>query len=171
MSSGYYEKLKDHSPTVTFIVGLAGSGKSSLLNSLVYDEVFEERFWLDDETLEKHHKEIIRFLRENKHCIVTERRFMYQEARAEYTHRLREDMPSLQINWLFFEKNLEAANHNCQSRTNKPEDPNGAGHIQQNADDFEKYTIPNGAVVIKIHRWPALAPGEAAIYLQSIGPE
>ncbi|HUX07778.1 MAG TPA: hypothetical protein VMX35_10750 [Acidobacteriota bacterium] len=171
MSSGHQAKLKDRGPAVTFIVGLAGSGKSTLLNSLVYDVVFEECFWLNDDALERNHKELLTFLGQNKHCVITERRFMHREARDVYTRQLREDVPLLQINWFFFEKNLEAANHNCRSRTNKEGDLHGVRHIEQNEGDFDNYTIPDGAVAIKIHRWPGLAPSEAANYLQSMGPE
>lgn len=137
----------------------------------MYDFVFEECFWLNDEALEKNHKDILTLLGQSQHCVITERRFMLQEARDKYTQRLRESIPSLQINWFFFERDLAAANHNCRSRTNKEGDLHGARHIERNKGDFVEYTIPEGAVVIKIHRWPVLAPSEAADYLQSIGPE
>ena len=171
MSSGHHTNRKDRGPAVTFIVGLAGSGKSTLLNSLVYDFVFEECFWFNDEVLERNHKDVLTRLGQSQHCVITERRFMHQEVRDDYTHRLRKDVPFLQINWFFFEKNLEAANHNCRLRTNKEGDVHGQQHIEQNNHDSLSYTIPEGAVVIKIHRWSALAPSEAAEYVQSIGPE
>lgn len=161
--------LKVQTPAVSFIVGLAGSGKSSLLNNLVYDVVFEEGFWLDEEHYERHHAQLVRFLFEGKHCIVVERRFMGATERTSYEAKLKNDVPHLQVNWFFFEKNLENANHNCRSRPPKPMDPTGEAHVAQNSGDDGRYSVPDDGVVIKIHRWPTLAAYEAAAHLHQIG--
>lgn len=167
MAMTAYRKV-NRGPAVTFIVGLAGSGKSSLLAQMVYDVVFEENFWLSDEDHRRNHIDLIWFLKKQFHCVVVERRFMVEQRRAEYEQRLKEEVPEIQVNWLFFENDNSSAEYNCRSRQSKPGDAVGDAHIEQNQRDTLIYEVPPNGVTIKIHKWDLLSPYHAGECLQSI---
>ena len=140
--------------TVTFVLGLAGSGKTHLIQWMKHDWMVEEDFftptWFDIK-----HAELVKHLQNGNNCVVSELQLLTESVRDAYVARLTYDVgdPTPSINWICFENNLEVANHNCRRRTNKP---SGRGspeqHVQQNNAFAPAYTIPNGAIVMKIHR-------------------
>lgn len=161
--------INQRGPAVTFIVGLAGSGKTRLLKNLVYDAVMDDDFWFSDEAKSENHAALLALLKDGKHCVIAERQFMFASRRDEYEKQLKADFPDVQVNWLFFENDLESANHNCESRSPKRGDIGGTSHIDQNKNDSPCYNIPEHAPRLKIHPWPGMTANEAGDCVQSIG--
>lgn len=153
---------------MTFIVGLAGSGKSSLLSQLVYDVVFEENFWVSDDDHARNHGDLLKFLGKNYHCVIVERRFMEEHRRAGYEQRLMNEVSNLQVNWIFFENDPDAADYNCRSRPPKEGDYLGDDHVSQNHRDTSIYVIPENGVTIRIRKWPYLSAYHAGDCVQAI---
>lgn len=132
---------------VCFIVGLAGSGKTHTATQMAWFRHFDENFAnsLTD------HQELIQLLLEGKDCAVSELQMMFAPYRAQIENWLREKVPGIEIQYVCFENNLEAANQNCEFRTNKG-DPEG--HKNLNRRCSPSYTIPDGAKVLSIYRIP-----------------
>lgn len=138
------------------VQGLAGSGKSHLIDWLRSDFCIEEGFALAEQSnIDK----LVSALDGGKVCVVSERKYRSQRERslflATISGRTKSAHPVMLI---CFENDLESANHNCKHRSNKPEDPNGRGHILQNNRDTADYEIPGDAIVMKIQRIDALSP-------------
>lgn len=126
---------------VTFVVGLAGSGKSWLIKRLRADWVCEEGFMMPH-LHERNHRELVRRLLRNQHCVISELQFMNRYTRIGYEQRLWQEAGILEVRWIFFAKNLRAANANCRRRRSKPGDPGGKGHIAQNKRWAPYYKLP-----------------------------
>src|SRR5687767_12920010 len=85
---------------VTFILGLAGSGKSWLVDRLTVDKAFEEQFAADGEH-EQHHADLLARLNRGEHCVVSELKFLNAKERDAYVAKLKRDLPEgVHINWL-----------------------------------------------------------------------
>ena len=137
--------------TVTFVLGLAGSGKSWLVSRLKVDRAFEEGFDAP-ESREQFHAELLARLRAGQHCTVSEVAFLAPARRDEYVSRLTHDLNgNVRINWVCFDNNLAAADYNCRERANKLDDPGGLRHMAINQLATRQYVIPEGAIVLKTY--------------------
>lgn len=134
--------------TVTFTLGLCGSGKTWLADRIVAARKFDEQF-LEDQA---QHAALIDTLRSGKDCVVVEIAYCSEDARWQIASEITEALPNVKINWLCIENDLDRANKNCRERTNKP-DPEG--HVRFNHDVSPSYTYPDGAVILKIWTRPA----------------
>lgn len=139
---------------VTFVLGLAGSGKSHYIAGLGADWVCEEGF-MSASGHEANHRELVRRLRRGETCAVSELQMLSRYVRAGYEARLKRNAPGARIRRVFFENNLNAANRNCRLRKNKPDDIGGKGHIKINNDNSPYYYIPPRAKTLRIHRMRA----------------
>lgn len=147
--------MSDRHGTLVLVQGFAGSGKSHLIALLKRDFLIEENFAATNESEARNIDDLARELRAGRHCIVSERKYRSNSEREEFLKRVMDSIhpsPAPAITVICFEKDIDSANHNCKARTNKLNDKDGVGHIQQNITDAETYDIPNDAIVIKIHR-------------------
>jgi hypothetical protein len=137
--------------TVVFVVGLAGSGKSHYIERLRPDWACDEGFMAAG-LHEANHRKLVRMLRMGKLCAVAELQLLNRYVRPGYAQRLKRNVPSARVRWVFFENNLSAANRNCRLRKNKPMDRGGKAHIRLNEARSPYYYVPPGAKTIRIHR-------------------
>ena len=141
--------------TLLIVLGLAGSGKSHLIDMLTKDFVIEEGFALDENN---NVNKLAEQLDAGRFCIVSERKYRSQKERDDFLSKVKAKVQHAPfVNFLCFEKDKDAANHNCMNRTNKNNGWSPEQHVQQNETDFTSYEIPDGAVVVKIHRTSAKA--------------
>jgi hypothetical protein len=128
--------------TVTFILGLCGSGKSWLADRIVAAGKFDEGFFGDcakyDVLVEK--------LSRGNDCVVVEIEYCRQEHRQEIVSQVSRAVPGVNINWLCIENDLFKANKNCRERSNKG-DPEA--HIAINERLSQSYTYPDDGVIFK----------------------
>jgi hypothetical protein len=129
--------------TVTFILGLCGSGKTWLADRIVAARKFDESFLKD----QAQHDALIAVLRSGKDCVVFEIAYCREDARQQIVSELTKAVLNVKINWLCIENDLYRANKNCRERTNKdkPEE-----HVRFNHDVSSSYTYPDGAVILKM---------------------
>lgn len=129
--------------TVTFILGLCGSGKTWLADRIVAVGKFDESFFAD----QAQHDALIAFLRSGKDCVVVEIAYCREDARQQIVSELTKAVPNVKINWLCIENDLYRANKNCRERTNKdkPEE-----HVRFNHNVSPSYTYPDGGVILKM---------------------
>ena len=132
--------------TVTFLIGLCGSGKTYLSDAMRHQtgaEVFESL--VGAQTVPA----LVESLRSGRDCIVEEITFCRQDARERITEFLLYACPGVRMNWICFENDLESANWNVRHRTNK----GSAGrHMEINARVSQVYSYPPGAIPRAITR-------------------
>lgn len=135
--------------TVTFVLGLAGSGKSCFVSQLKVDKAFEEGFMGSEH--ETHHADLVERLKRGEHCAVSELQLLHPKTRDAYVKRLTEELGGkVHLNWVCFENDVAKANSNCRTRPNKSRDSGGEGHVRINEYWTKKYVIPDGAIVLRI---------------------
>ena len=147
--------MPDKNGTLILIQGLAGSGKSHLIELLRHDFLIQENFAASAESEARNIDDLARELRCGRCCIVSERKYRSNVERNAFIHTvsaLLSPSPQPTIRVVCFENDIEAANHNCQMRTNQAHDPTGEAHMEQNRHDTRDYQIPADAIVVKIHR-------------------
>jgi hypothetical protein len=148
-------------PDVKIIVGLCGSGKSHLAGDLaqqgyvVLDEKFAgERFAADSTHLSPRKFEVlVEQLQQGKNCAFTEAMLMFPQVQQTFQpclDRLRA-MKGVTVEEVFFENDLEAANHNCM---NDPNREDGTLWTRQNEVWSPMYHIPDGLTPRQIERIP-----------------
>ena len=133
-------------PTVTFILGLCGSGKTWLAERIIADRTFDEGFICD----KTQHVALIDALRSGGDCVVVEIHYCRQSDRNTIVAELRAAVPEVRINWLCIENDLSRANKNCRERTNKVSDPDGEKHVGINGRLSPGYSYPDGGGVLKM---------------------
>ena len=137
-------------PTVTFILGLCGSGKTWHGAKLLREGKVDE--FIDENLLSPHHadqrKRLVRELRNGKNCAVSEILLLVPHHRDEFLQWLRSQAGDFKVEWLCIENNLEVANRNCEKRTNKGR---AADHIAINEDFSPLYECPDGVDPEPIH--------------------
>lgn len=124
--------------TVTFLVGLCGSGKSYLAGELIRTE---GGHWFDDVAGGSKYPQVREALLNGINCIVEEVG-LCRRADREEALRLLSDIPELRIRWVYFENDLESANHNVRARSNKGD---VELHLGYNATLYPTYEIPADA--------------------------
>lgn len=147
--------MRDHHGVLILVQGLAGSGKSHLIQMLSHDFLIQENFAITDEVERRNIHDLARELRGGRRCIVSERKYRSNSSRDKFLQEVRDAMspsPPPVIRIICFENEPEIANHNCRCRTNKLDDPSGEAHISQNDKDTKDYEIPSDAIEVKIHR-------------------
>jgi hypothetical protein len=128
-------------PTVTFVLGLCGSGKSHIMDQMMYLKVLDESFYARKD-------ELFTALRSGKDCAVSEIQLCFADKRAEILAELAVVVPGVKVNWLCIENDERKASKNCHGRKK----PNPAGHASINAEVTKNYTYPEGAIILKM--WP-----------------
>ncbi len=138
------------------VQGLAGSGKSCLIELLQYDFLIEENFASDELEESKNIASLVDNLRCGRRCIVSERKYRSNVERETFLNKVLAGLKGqpVTVRLICFDNNEILANHNCKFRTNKTGDPGGVRHIAQNNDDTKTYDIPSDAIVVRIHRLP-----------------
>lgn len=131
---------------VTFILGLAGSGKTHLANQITATTGAK---YFDGVVHNKSLPAIMQCLRAGKDCIVEEIAYCHAPNRDRIETELRSQVPDVEIEWICFENDLESANWNVTHRTNKRD---VAGHLAINRDCHRLYTCPDDAKMIAITR-------------------
>ncbi len=147
--------MPDIHGTLILIQGLAGSGKSHLIEMLCCDFLIQENFASSDDCEERNIQDLARELRCGRRCIVSERKYRSSVERSKFIQRVLSIVapsPPPLISVICFENDIEAANHNCLKRTNKEQDPSGEDHVAQNNKDTLDYEIPSNAIVVKIYQ-------------------
>ena len=132
--------------TLTFIIGLSGSGKTYLSERLKTEtgaEVFTNLL-ADDSGL----MALMKSLRDGRDCIIDEVRFCLPAYREQILQSLSQ-ITGLVMRWICYENDLETANWNVIHRTNKG-DPEG--HLDINLRLHPHYTYPDDAEIIPIQR-------------------
>lgn len=133
-------------PTVTFVIGLRGSGKSFHVDRLSKARevsVFES-------IVEKNEFDLLfENLRQGHDCLVEEISFCWADNRQLVIEDLKARLPNVTVEWLCLENDLDAANWNVVNRTN-PRDANR--HLKINGQVSAAYTYPDGCQPIPIFR-------------------
>jgi hypothetical protein len=114
-------------PTVTFILGLCGSGKTWLADRIIAGAKFDEGFLNEN----PQHEALVAALRSGKDCIGIEIGYCHAGPRKQIVSEVTKAVPDVGINWLCIENDLYRANKNCRERTNKG-DPEG--HVNINCE-------------------------------------
>lgn len=139
-------------PVVKIIVGLCGCGKSHMAQDLetregyvCLDEEFEgNRFAADTGVLSRGKFDtLVRLLKEAKDCAYTDAMLMDARNRQQFDPWLKElqARKDVTVEWVFFDNDLAAANHNC---LNDPKRKDGPGAVANNNRWNPLYTIPPG---------------------------
>jgi hypothetical protein len=132
-------------PTVTFILGLCGSGKTWLAQTLLTETEAE---WFDEPIGENKEPAIVQCLRDGRDCIVEELFYCLEQYRSPMLDRL-QGIPGLEIKFVCFENDLDSANWNVSRRTNKGEIQK---HLDLNRRVSPLYTFPANCKRLAIHR-------------------
>jgi len=101
-------------PTVTFVLGLCGSGKSWLADRIPADIKFHDGFWLA-ERRSANVAALIGTLRGGGEAVIVEIAFCWAPARQEILQALFA-VPDLSVRWICIENDLRKANANCLRR-------------------------------------------------------
>lgn len=147
--------MSDTHGLLVLVQGLAGSGKSHLIELLQFDFLIQENFAACSATEARNIDDLARELRSGRRCIVSERKYRSHAERNAFIQSVLAAVfpsPGPTIRVICFENDLEAANHNCRKRRNKTHDVTGEGHVMQNSRDTLDYEIPADAIVVKVHR-------------------
>jgi len=146
--------VKTKKPTLTFLLGLCGAGKTTYGNKLakktgaiLFDEgLIENR---DDKLLE-----LIKVLMQNKDCIVTEIKFCGENSRNKFVEYIKGIIPRVKFKWICFdnsEENIYKACINVFKRSLKKEKSDPFAHIDINFNCHKHYTIPDGAKILQVN--------------------
>lgn len=137
------------------IAGLPGSGKTTYLETLqqegwlVFDD-FKANAYNDSSVFwhSRNYEALLMALREGQKCVVVDIDFCKTESRHEADTALREQIPGLNFNWLFFENDFQACQANVRRRASQS--------IEENLRALDEYhavyRIPIGAQVIPVWR-------------------
>jgi hypothetical protein len=135
--------------TVTFVLGLCGSGKSYLVDAMTGVEKFQESFF-------DHKDEFLAAVQAGADCVVSELAFLRAKPREEILREILAIAPDAKIKWVCFENDLEQANRNCRRERKDKLPGSEEDHVAINYAHRPHYTYPEGAEIIPVRR-----PGEA----------
>lgn len=134
---------------VTFILGLAGSGKSYLAKAIVASsgaKVFEGTEGGQRDLLLP---ALIHHLKGGGDCVVEEIAYCVAEFREKIASYIEASVSGVEIEWICYENNLESANWNVVNRANKSA---VAEHMEINRQYHPLYTYPQLSKVVRITR-------------------
>lgn len=129
--------------TVTFIVGLCGSGKSHMVQQMTDVHIIDERFF-------ERQYELLDAIRAGKNCAIAEIAFCKIEMREKIVRELSAFAPDIDIKWICFENNLAKANSNCRTKRKDKEAGSEERHVAINQSYSPDYTYPSGAEILPI---------------------
>ena len=143
-------------PTVTFVLGLCGAGKSEI----VRDRVGRGFVPCDEGAIPGYHNwpVFVEALRAGKDIVVAEIAY-YQEAHRRWASAVVALFPGYVIEWVCYENAHAAADENCRKdlAAGKLTPEQCAANISQNAGTVTAfaagaYSFPHGAMMRPIHR-------------------
>jgi hypothetical protein len=138
-------EILTHMPTVTFVLGLCGSGKSWLAENLRNETGAE---WFDEPIGRNTESDIVQCLQDGRDCVVEELFYCCEYYRSQMLARLR-GIANPEIRFVCFDNALESANRNVERRTNKGEIQK---HLELNRRVSPFYTFPADCERRAIHR-------------------
>ena len=147
--------MPDTHGALILIHGLAGTGKSHLIEMLRYDFLIQENFASTDNCEDRNIQDVARELRCGRRCTISERKYRSSVQRSKLIQRVLTNVspsPPPLIRVICFENDLEAANYKCLNKTNKDQYLTGEDHVAQNNEDTLDYEIHSNAIVVKIHQ-------------------
>jgi hypothetical protein len=131
--------------TITVVLGLCGSGKSTFVRQIVGVDVFDEGVapgW-------PKHDSFRNALAGGKDCAVVEVAYCMATRRDQFISGILRDHPGTTLNWVCFENDLDAANARCRSDARRtPEQVRG--NLEQNQRMSAVYTYPIGSIVLAV---------------------
>lgn len=140
--------------TLTIIVGLCGSGKTTILNQIAAAfpsaRTMNEGFVSpSNERDQRERVAILEALRNGTPAIVGSFECMNADNRAHAMQQIRAEAPGTDFLWICIENDLELANENCR-RDPKRDEAAATGHIRQNEAWSANYSTPDGAIILKM---------------------
>lgn len=130
-------------PKALVVLGLCGSGKSHLVEARglrLFDGPIGTPSILDD---------AIAWLNSGRDCGIEEIHYCMPSYREAFERRVRAEVRGVEIEWVYFANDLEAANWNVNHRKNKAD---AETHRGINGRLHPHYVIPAGTTVLPIHR-------------------
>ncbi len=141
-------------PTVTFILGLCGAGKTWLADRIPANKKFDEGFLMDPV---KNTRELARALLAGQDAVVVEIGFCRAAARQAINQVLNQ-IPNVNIQWICIENDLEKANRNCRRRIGHSGNPEI--QIEINRQLSSDYTYPEGITPLRMWSFENGADGD-----------
>jgi hypothetical protein len=147
---------------VVLVAGLPGCGKTTLRGELERQgyRVFDDykacahenspRFWNS-----RHYDHLLQLLREGARCAAADIDFCHAEARTEAERTLRDQFPSVRLEWRFFANDPDACEANIRRRNREHLDRD----LRKMREYSAIYSIPPGAVILPVVRADASSKG------------
>jgi predicted kinase len=143
---------------ILVLVGLPGSGKTTLSEKLeaegwlVFDDYKANA--IDDCShfrKSKHFESLLVSLHAGRNCVVADVDFCKAEARTEAEQVLRDEVPDMEVRWIYFSNDIASCEANIRHQKGRNfEDRLTAIHRYSS-----QYTIPSGAEVRSVVLWSA----------------
>ena len=141
------------SAQIILIAGLPGSGKTKYMETLrlqdwsIFDD-FKANAYNDSSVFwhSRNYKALLMALHEVQKCVLADIDFCKATSRQEAEGALREQIPDLTLNWLFFENDFDACQANIMRRASRSIEDNLRALHEYHA----LYQIPIGAEVIPV---------------------
>lgn len=130
-------------PKALVVLGLCSSGKSHLVEARglrLFDGPIGTSSILDD---------AIARLNSGRDCGIEEIHYCIPTYREAFERRLREEVPGVEIEWVCFANDLDAANWNVAHRKNKSD---ADTHREINGRLHPHYVYTVGTPILAIHR-------------------
>jgi len=140
---------------VLLVAGLPGCGKTTLRGELErqgYSVLDDYKACADDNSprfwKSRHYDRLLQLLRQGTDCAVADIDFCHADARAEAERTLREQVPSVRVEWRFFANDPDACEANSRHRNREHLDRD----LLKMRDYSAVYSIPPGAVTLAVVR-------------------